>query len=74
MYKSATQPGFIVVQKPGSKCFIKVKSEIKNSKSEIVYMNTITIEKETAQTATDFLPLQGTDYVEFYVGNAKQAG
>lgn len=28
----------------------------------------------TAQPATqDFLPLQGTDYVEFYVGNAKQA-
>jgi 4-hydroxyphenylpyruvate dioxygenase len=26
-----------------------------------------------AQTQTDFLPLQGTDYVEFYVGNAKQA-
>ena len=24
-------------------------------------------------TAPDFLPLQGTDYVEFYVGNAKQA-
>jgi 4-hydroxyphenylpyruvate dioxygenase len=24
------------------------------------------------QTQTDFLPLQGTDYVEFYVGNAKQ--
>ena len=23
--------------------------------------------------AQDFLPLQGTDYVEFYVGNAKQA-
>src|ERR1700710_2490779 len=23
--------------------------------------------------AVDFLPLQGTDYVEFYVGNAKQA-
>ena len=22
---------------------------------------------------TDFLPLQGTDYVEFYVGNAKQS-
>ncbi len=21
----------------------------------------------------DFLPLQGTDYIEFYVGNAKQA-
>jgi 4-hydroxyphenylpyruvate dioxygenase len=25
------------------------------------------------QTQTDFLPLQGTDYVEFYVGNAKQS-
>ena len=23
--------------------------------------------------AQDFLPLMGTDYVEFYVGNAKQA-
>ena len=29
------------------------------------------IEKLT--TETDFLPLMGTDYVEFYVGNAKQA-
>ena len=29
---------------------------------------------ETKQTSeTDFLPLHGTDYVEFYVGNAKQA-
>jgi 4-hydroxyphenylpyruvate dioxygenase len=26
-----------------------------------------------AQTQNDFLPLHGTDYVEFYVGNAKQA-
>ncbi len=26
-----------------------------------------------AASAADFLPLQGTDYVEFYVGNAKQA-
>jgi 4-hydroxyphenylpyruvate dioxygenase len=26
-----------------------------------------------AISQTDFLPLQGTDYVEFYVGNAKQA-
>ena len=25
------------------------------------------------ESVTDFLPLQGTDYVEFYVGNAKQA-
>jgi 4-hydroxyphenylpyruvate dioxygenase len=28
---------------------------------------------QTATTTNDFLPLQGTDYVEFYVGNAKQA-
>ena len=27
----------------------------------------------TANTETDFLPLQGTEYVEFYTGNAKQA-
>ena len=27
----------------------------------------------TPISQTDFLPLQGTDYVEFYVGNAKQA-
>jgi 4-hydroxyphenylpyruvate dioxygenase len=32
-----------------------------------------TAEKQTTQKGTDFLPLQGTDYVEFYVGNAKQA-
>jgi 4-hydroxyphenylpyruvate dioxygenase len=31
-------------------------------------------DQATVQKATeDFLPLQGTDYVEFYVGNAKQA-
>jgi len=27
----------------------------------------------TTETAEDFLPINGTDYVEFYVGNAKQA-
>lgn len=27
----------------------------------------------TPSTTVDFLPLEGTDYVEFYVGNAKQA-
>ena len=27
----------------------------------------------TVDPATDFLPINGTDYVEFYVGNAKQA-
>ena len=27
----------------------------------------------TTETAKDFLPINGTDYIEFYVGNAKQA-
>lgn len=36
-------------------------------------MSTETLNKTAQSTTTDFLPLQGTDYVEFYVGNAKQA-
>ena len=37
-------------------------------------MSTGTIQPKTINnTPTDFLPLQGTDYVEFYVGNARQA-
>ncbi len=36
-------------------------------------VSTITAEQEVLKTGTDFLPLHGTDYVEFYVGNAKQA-
>ena len=36
-------------------------------------MSTVTAQKPSVQQQTDFLPLQGTDYVEFYVGNAKQA-
>jgi 4-hydroxyphenylpyruvate dioxygenase len=32
-----------------------------------------TREKRSAETAQDFLPLLGTDYVEFYVGNARQS-
>jgi 4-hydroxyphenylpyruvate dioxygenase len=34
-------------------------------------METQTLDKKPR--STDFLPLNGTDYVEFYVGNAKQA-
>jgi 4-hydroxyphenylpyruvate dioxygenase len=34
---------------------------------------TIAAPKTSSATETDFLPLQGTDYVEFWVGNAKQA-
>ncbi len=30
-------------------------------------------QKSAINTSTDFLPLNGTDYVEFYVGNAKQS-
>jgi 4-hydroxyphenylpyruvate dioxygenase len=32
-----------------------------------------TLTESPAETQKDFLPLNGTDYVEFYVGNAKQA-
>ena len=30
-------------------------------------------QKKIFSEAQDFLPINGTDYVEFYVGNAKQA-
>ena len=36
-------------------------------------MQTMTSPEVLAQPAQDFLPLKGTDYIEFYVGNAKQA-
>ena len=36
-------------------------------------MSTVKATKNTTASQTDFLPLHGTDYVEFYVGNAKQA-
>jgi 4-hydroxyphenylpyruvate dioxygenase len=35
--------------------------------------STSTTDKPLVSEPADFLPLQGTDYVEFYVGNAKQA-
>lgn len=38
-----------------------------------IIMATITASDKKKDVLTDFLPLQGTDYVEFYVGNAKQA-
>ncbi|MCX8020533.1 MAG: 4-hydroxyphenylpyruvate dioxygenase [Chitinophagaceae bacterium] len=31
------------------------------------------VDIQSANTSVDFLPLLGTDYIEFYVGNAKQA-
>ncbi|MFL5742303.1 MAG: 4-hydroxyphenylpyruvate dioxygenase [Flavisolibacter sp.] len=36
-------------------------------------MSIPSVSKPESQKQTDFLPLQGTDYVEFYVGNARQA-
>lgn len=36
-------------------------------------MSTISAAAGHSSMVTDFLPLEGTDYVEFYVGNAKQA-
>src|SRR5436190_10846893 len=36
-------------------------------------MASIVSENKKQNTEADFLPLEGTDYVEFYVGNAKQA-
>jgi 4-hydroxyphenylpyruvate dioxygenase len=38
-----------------------------------LYMSTLPATGAQPNVQTDFLPLQGTDYVEFYVGNAKQA-
>lgn len=36
-------------------------------------MSFVPTAERSPRVQTDFLPLQGTDYVEFYVGNAKQA-
>lgn len=36
-------------------------------------MSSTSILTTDQKTQTDFLPLEGTDYIEFYVGNAKQA-
>ncbi len=36
-------------------------------------MATLPATDKNTSSQTDFLPLEGTDYVEFYVGNAKQA-
>ena len=36
-------------------------------------MPTVAAPKKTQTAQDDFLPLEGTDHIEFYVGNAKQA-
>src|SRR4051794_21326072 len=40
---------------------------------EVIMPTTIAAPKKAPAAEADFLPLEGTDYVEFYVGNAKQA-
>jgi 4-hydroxyphenylpyruvate dioxygenase len=44
-----------------------------HSTGKTVMETTLEAPKQSAAPPTDFLPLEGTDYVEFYVGNAKQA-
>src|SRR5205809_5600403 len=39
----------------------------------IIMETTVAAPKAKSPAEIDFLPLHGTDYVEFYVGNAKQA-
>ncbi len=36
-------------------------------------MQTVNVEPGSPSDTDDFLPINGTDYIEFYVGNAKQA-
>ena len=48
-----------------------IRNLIDDNKKIIMANTTASDKKQNIQT--DFLPLQGTDYVEFYVGNAKQA-
>lgn len=38
-----------------------------------LHMSTLIAADKQANIQTDFLPLQGTDYIELYVGNARQA-
>src|SRR5205085_10261050 len=53
--------------------FINICSKF-SSHFKLMTMETTTLPSSVAKNdTTDFLPLHGTDYVEFYVGNAKQA-
>jgi 4-hydroxyphenylpyruvate dioxygenase len=36
-------------------------------------MDTLLVEKQTTNIQEEFLPLNGTDFIELYVGNAKQS-
>ena len=52
------------------------KLEVPNQKINIMSKEVKSVEyglEKIFEGAQDFLPLLGTDYVEFYVGNAKQS-
>ena len=56
----------------------KESAVLQNLRDNFLHFKLITMQTTTAPSiennnTTDFLPLHGTDYVEFYVGNAKQA-
>jgi 4-hydroxyphenylpyruvate dioxygenase len=51
----------------------QVLNRITNVEIKKIFMPTTTVTDKKQNVQTDFLPLQGTDYVEFYVGNAKQS-
>src|SRR4030095_13884159 len=55
-----------------------IRNSIDDNKKIIMANTTASDKKQNVPTRsggqTHFLPLQGTDYVEFYVGNVKQAG
>src|SRR5215471_20889550 len=44
-----------------------------NHKLQTLYMSSTAATKNKLPDQADFLPLMGTDHIEFYVGNAKQA-
>src|ERR1043166_533043 len=48
-------------------------ANVTSPNTSIAMETTIAAPKASSSAEIDFLPLQGTDYVEFYVGNAKQA-
>ena len=62
MTEACAATRLIRVLSPGKILSISIFNHVSSTKTDI---------KKSIQT--DFLPLEGTDYVEFYVGNAKQA-
>jgi 4-hydroxyphenylpyruvate dioxygenase len=53
--------------------FVTLNSKINRKKDMEATQKGVTLEELQKHKSTDFLPLNGTDYIEFYVGNAKQS-